>query len=30
VRGSFEVREYTPQHPDRWQAPYERFLAFLP
>ncbi len=29
VRRSFEVAEFTPQNPERWQAPYERFLAFF-
>jgi rhamnulokinase len=30
VRRSFEVRAYGPHNPDGWQAPYERFLRFLP
>jgi rhamnulokinase len=30
VRRSFEVRTYTPQHPERWEAPAERFAALLP
>jgi len=29
VRRSFEVRTFTPQKPDAWQAPYERFRQFL-
>jgi rhamnulokinase len=29
VRRSFEVRTFTPQQPDAWQAPYERFRKFL-
>jgi rhamnulokinase len=29
VRRSFELRSYTPQHPERWQGPYERFLGYL-
>lgn len=29
VRYSFEVRAFTPQNPDRWQEPYERFLRLL-
>ena len=29
VRRSFEVVSYTPQDPERWQAPYERFLGLL-
>jgi rhamnulokinase len=29
VRQSFEVRPYTPQDPDRWQEPYQRFLKYL-
>src|SRR5262249_31892266 len=28
-RGSFEVREYVPREPQRWQEPYERFLGYL-
>jgi rhamnulokinase len=30
VRRSFEVIAYTPQDPDRWHEPYQRFLRFLP
>jgi rhamnulokinase len=30
VRRSFEVRTFAPRNPDGWQAPYERFLRFLP
>jgi rhamnulokinase len=30
VRRSFEVRVYTPQHPENWQEPYHRFLKYLP
>jgi rhamnulokinase len=30
VRRSFEVRRYEPQNPAAWQAPYERFLGYLP
>jgi rhamnulokinase len=29
VRRSFEVRTFTPQDPDAWRGPYERFLALL-
>ena len=29
VRQSFEVRSYTPHNPERWHAPYQRFLAML-
>jgi rhamnulokinase len=29
VRESFEVRQYTPQRPEEWQAPYERFRRLL-
>ncbi len=29
VRRSFEVRTFTPQKPDAWQAPYERFRKLL-
>ena len=29
VRHSFELRTYTPQNPERWQIPYERFLQCL-
>ncbi len=29
VRRSFEVRTYTPNNPDRWQEPYQRFLGLL-
>jgi rhamnulokinase len=29
VRRSFEVRSYSPHNPERWQAPYERFLGLL-
>jgi rhamnulokinase len=29
VRQSFELREYAPQHPERWQEPYEQFLKLL-
>jgi rhamnulokinase len=29
VRRSFEVVPYSPQDPERWQAPYERFLGLL-
>jgi rhamnulokinase len=29
VRHSFEVRTYTPHNPERWHAPYQRFLAML-
>ncbi|HEV2947146.1 MAG TPA: rhamnulokinase family protein [Gemmataceae bacterium] len=29
VRNSFEVKTYTPQQSDRWEAPYQRFLKFL-
>jgi rhamnulokinase len=28
VRQSFEVRTFTPRHPDAWQKPYERFVSF--
>jgi rhamnulokinase len=30
VRRSFDVRTYEPANPERWQAPYERFLGYLP
>jgi rhamnulokinase len=30
VRRSFDVVPYTPQNPDAWHEPYERFLRFLP
>ena len=30
VRRSFEVRTFTPQNPDRWHDPYQRFLGMLP
>jgi rhamnulokinase len=29
VRRSFELKEYTPQNPQKWQAPYDRFLKHL-
>ena len=29
IRRSFEMRTYEPQHPDRWQAPYQRFLKLI-
>jgi rhamnulokinase len=29
VRRSFEVKAYTPQRPERWQGPYQRFLDYL-
>src|SRR5262249_19810769 len=29
VRRSFELRSYTPQQPERWQEPYQRFLGYL-
>jgi rhamnulokinase len=29
VRNSFEVKTYTPQASDRWEAPYQRFLKLL-
>jgi rhamnulokinase len=29
VRRSFEVRAYEPQHPEHWQAPYDRFLGTI-
>jgi rhamnulokinase len=29
VRRSFELRTYTPQNPQRWQEPYERFLRIV-
>jgi rhamnulokinase len=29
VRQSFGVREYAPQKPDEWRAPYERFKGLL-
>ena len=29
VRRSFEVRTYEPQHPERWEEPYRRFLAMI-
>jgi rhamnulokinase len=30
VRRSTQVQVFTPQNPDGWQAPYERFLKYLP
>jgi rhamnulokinase len=30
VRRSFEVRTFTPQQPERWQQPYQRFLGLIP
>jgi rhamnulokinase len=30
VRRSVEVRVFTPQNPDDWQGPYQRFLKYLP
>src|SRR5208283_2441424 len=30
VRGSFEVRTFTPHNPDSWQGPYQRFLQLIP
>src|SRR5262249_43246254 len=30
VRRSFEVRTFTPQTPDAWNAPAARFRALLP
>jgi len=29
VRQSFEVHNYTPHNPERWHAPYQRFLGLL-
>lgn len=29
VRHSFEVVTYTPQNPDSWQKPYQRFLSLV-
>src|SRR5581483_10246009 len=29
VRSSFEVRTFTPHHPERWHDPYQRFLRYL-
>jgi rhamnulokinase len=29
VRRSVEVKSYSPQKPEVWQAPYERFLGYL-
>jgi rhamnulokinase len=29
VRRSFELRSYTPQGPENWIAPYQRFLGYL-
>jgi rhamnulokinase len=29
VRRSFEARSYTPQHPENWEEPYQRFRAYL-
>ena len=29
IRRSFEMRTYEPQHPDRWQEPYQRFLKLI-
>jgi rhamnulokinase len=30
VRQSFPVQTYTPNHPEYWQGPYERFVQLLP
>jgi rhamnulokinase len=30
VRRSFDVRTYTPQNPQPWHEPYQRFLRLLP
>jgi rhamnulokinase len=30
VRRSVDVREFTPQNPERWHDPYQRFLTYLP
>jgi rhamnulokinase len=30
VRRSFEVRTFAPQHPERWQPLYARFIQLLP
>jgi rhamnulokinase len=30
VRRSFDVISYTSQNPEAWQAPYERFLRYVP
>jgi len=29
VRRSFDVHEYTPQNPQAWEGPYQRFLSYL-
>jgi len=29
VRRSFDVKTYEPVQPDRWLAPYERFLSLI-
>ena len=29
VRQSFEVKVYTPQNPDNWKEPYNRFLRYI-
>ncbi len=29
VRRSFDVRTFSPQHPDSWHEPYQRFLCYL-
>jgi rhamnulokinase len=29
VRRSFDVRTYEPRQPERWQAPYQRFLELI-
>lgn len=29
VRRSFDVREYSPRNPDRWQESYDRFLKLI-
>jgi rhamnulokinase len=29
IRRSFDVRSYTPQQPERWQLPYEKFRSLI-
>ena len=29
VRASFDVKRYEPQHTEKWEAAYDRFLAVL-
>jgi rhamnulokinase len=29
IRRSFDIRTFTPEHPQRWHEPYERFLGYV-